>query len=156
MDKKEILKHLIDESDRVRLVKDPNYEHEFPDQCFSIELDGEKTRFFKCLLCPGLKGVITCGERNTKDSIKKHRDRAHGANLFSSGGVKRPNLVDQSPADQKKLKTISARFQVGQLDSDLKNEFQQAIAVWQAKCDIPMNAISNEEFNEVLIKLAGQ
>ena len=154
MDKKEILNLLDNKSERIQVVKDPKYETTFPDQCYYLEVDDKKTRFYKCSLCVGMKSLITCGDRNTKDSIKKHHDRAHGVNLFTIG-AKRTKLFESEPSDQKKLKSTTSRFQIGQLDTEGKHEFQQAIAVWQARSDIPYNALQNTEFNNIFRSFAG-
>ena len=47
MDKKEILNLLFLKSERIRVVKDKKYD-EFPDQSSYVEIDGQKTRYYKC------------------------------------------------------------------------------------------------------------
>ena len=83
MDKKEILNLLFLKSERIRVVKDKKYD-EFPDQSSYVEIDGQKTRYYKCSLCVGTKCLIKVGDRNTKDSLKKH-SIIHGVNLFKIG-----------------------------------------------------------------------
>ena len=154
MDKKEILNLLFLKSERIRLVNDQKYENEFPEQSCYVEVDGEKTRYYKCSLCVGTKSLIKVGDRNTKDSLKKHRS-IHGVNLFKIGD-KRVCNSESGQSDQKKLKTSSSRFQISQLDSGGKKEFEEAIAIWQAKSDIPYNALANQEFNQILRAFAGK
>lgn len=112
-----------------------------------------KTRFYKCTICTGTKCLITVGERNTKDTLRKH-SKTHGSNFFKTG-EKRVNTFADVQSDQKKLKIGSSRFHISQLDSDGKKEFQEAIAIWHAKSDIPYNALSNKEFNQILKSFAG-
>ena len=112
MDKKEILNLLSHKSERIRVVKDRKYENEFPDQSSYVEIDGEKTRYYKCSLCVGTKCLIKVGDRNTKDSLKKHRI-IHGVNLFKIGD-KCVSTFESGQSDEKKLKTSSSRFQISQ------------------------------------------
>ena len=154
MDKKEILNLLFLKSERIRVVKDKKYENEFPDQSSYVEIDGQKTRYYKCSLCVGTKCLIKVGDRNTKDSLKKH-SIIHGVNLFKIGD-KRVSTMESGQSDQKKLKTSLSRFQISQLDSGGKKEFEEAIAIWQAKSDIPYNALANQEFNQILKAFAGK
>ena len=114
MSKKEILDLLMKKSDRIKEVIDPSYETEFPDQATKILLDGLSTRFYKCRLCLGAKSLLTTGERNTKDTLRKHNQHNHGADDFASA-VKRPSTagsttgVDKNP--QKKIENFNSSFQ---------------------------------------------
>ena len=154
MDKKEILNLLLIKSERIQLVKDQKYGEAFPEQSHYVEIDGQRTRFYKCSMCTGAKGLIKVGDRNTKDTLKKH-SILHGVNLFQIG-EKRVNTFESGSSNQKKLKTSSSRFTVSQLDSEGKKEFQRSIAIWLAKSDIPYNSLTCEEFKSVLKSFAGK
>ena len=152
MEKHEILNLLLTKSDRIKILKDKKYEVDFPNQCHYIVVDGIKTKFYKCNLCIDTKGLITCGARNVKDSIRKHHEHSHGK-FFSSGGGKR-QADEIVPVGQKKLKTSNSRFQISHLDKNTRDVFGKKIAIWQASNDIPYNAI-DEKFGEVLKSFAG-
>ena len=48
MDKKEVLNLLLMKSERIQLVKDQKYGEAFPEQSHYVEIDGQRTRFYKC------------------------------------------------------------------------------------------------------------
>ena len=114
MNKHEILNLFFTKSDRLKVVKDRKYEKDFPNQCDNVVVDGIKTRFYKCDICTDAKSLITCGQRNIKDSIKKHYDSNHGT-LFTNGTKRQSEAV--MPVDQKKLKTSISKFQISHLDN---------------------------------------
>jgi len=153
MDKHEILKLFLTKSDRVKLQKDVKYENEFPHQCQYVLVDGIRTKFYKCDICLDSKSLITCGPRNTKDSIRKHRDFNH-EKLFNATSAKRQS-DGVGPVNQKKLKTSISRFQISHMDKSARDAFGKKIAIWQASNDIPYNAI-NEKFGDILKSFAGQ
>ena len=99
MDKHEIINLFSTKSDRVKLLKDQKYEVEFPHQCQYVVVDGIKTKFYKCDICILAKSLITCGARNTKDSIRKHHDSNH-EKLFTASTGKRQSDQD-GPVNQK-------------------------------------------------------
>ena len=154
MDKHEISKLFFTKSDRVKLQKDEKYQIEFPHQCQYVLVDGIKTKFYKCDICLDSKSLITCGPRNTKDSIRKHRDFNH-EKLFTATAEKRQS-DGVGPANQKKLKTSNSRFQISHVDKVARDDFGKKIAIWQASNDIPYNAIDDGKFGDMLRSFAGR
>ena len=154
MDKHEIISLFSTKSDRIKLQKDPKYEAEFPHKCQYVLVDAIKTKFYKCDICLLAKSLITCGARNTKDSIRKHHESNH-EKLFTATTGKRQS-EEVGPVNQKKLKTSNSKFQISHVDKTARDDFGKKIAIWQASNDIPYNAIDSPKFGEVLKSFSGR